>query len=205
MPSDQKKLREQKKKDAARQKHLNAKKAEEEAANETTNDTTNGKVLNGNSTPDDSSLTYEEKLVQRLENELKLAAEARSSTGTLGIHPPSRDIKIDNGAITFHGAEVLTDTNVESNCGRRYGFISANGCDKSTLLATLDDKELSVEEQIDIYYRKNDNDIVEATKHMISDVTDMKEKYMEQTETLMEDAVRNKVSLHFIVYFRFRY
>ena len=50
---------------------------------------------------------------------MRIAAEARSCTGVLGVHPRSRDIKIDNFSITFHGSEMLTDTKLELNNGRR--------------------------------------------------------------------------------------
>ena len=69
----------------------------------------------------DSNLTEEEKLVQRLEHDLDLNAKARAVTGVLGVSPKSRDIKIDNFSIMFHGYEILTDTKLELNCGQRYG------------------------------------------------------------------------------------
>ncbi|CAB4057720.1 ABCF2 [Lepeophtheirus salmonis] len=61
---------------------------------------------------------------------LSNAAEARACTGVLGIHPMSRDIKIDNFSVTFHGAELLTDTKLELSCNR----------------------EVPLQDHIDIYY-----------------------------------------------------
>lgn len=155
MPSDQKKQREAKKKAMAKTKHVTKKDAlagdEDEQPQtppngsgtntpaELTNGSapkTNGKTLN---------LTEEEELVAKLEHDMELNAEARSCTGVLGIHPRSRDIKIDNFSITFHGAEILTDTKVELNCGRRYGLIGPNGSGKSTLLAALGRREVPVQ------------------------------------------------------------
>ena len=49
----------------------------------------------------------------------------------------SRDIKIDNFSVTFHGAELLQDTRVELSVGQRYGLIGANGSGKSSFLAVL--------------------------------------------------------------------
>ena len=69
----------------------------------------------------DSNLTEEEKLVQRLEHDLDLNAKARAVTGVLGVSPKSRDIKIDDFSIMFHGFEILTDTKLELNFGQRYG------------------------------------------------------------------------------------
>lgn len=77
-------------------------------------------VSNGNGFLE-ANLTEEEKLVQRLEHDLDLNAKARAVTGVLGVSPKSRDIKIDNFSIMFHGYEILTDTKLELNCGQRYG------------------------------------------------------------------------------------
>ena len=68
-------------------------------------------------------LIFTEDLCRRLEEEARLAAEARACTGVLGIHPMSRDIKIDNFSVTFHGSELLQDTKLELSCGQRYGLI----------------------------------------------------------------------------------
>lgn len=55
---------------------------------------------------------------------------ARSVTGVLSSHPASRDIHIDRFSLTFHGAELLSDTRLELNCGRRYGLLGLNGSGK---------------------------------------------------------------------------
>lgn len=93
-----------------------------------------------------------EELCARLEREAMLAAEARACTGVLAVHPMSRDIKIDNFSVTFHGAELLTDTKLELSCGRRYGLIGANGSGKSSLLSVLGNREVPIQDHIDIYY-----------------------------------------------------
>ena len=49
----------------------------------------------------------------------------------------SKDIKLDNFSVTFHGAELIVDSKVELNCGRRYGLIGVNGSGKSSFLAVL--------------------------------------------------------------------
>jgi hypothetical protein len=59
-----------------------------------------------------------EELCRRLEEEASLASQARACTGVLGIHPMSRDIKIDNFSVTFHGVELLHDTKLELSCGQ---------------------------------------------------------------------------------------
>lgn len=62
---------------------------------------------------------WTELLCRRLEEDMRIAAQARSCTGVLGIHSRARDVKIDNFSITFHGSEMLQDTKLELNCGRR--------------------------------------------------------------------------------------
>jgi len=60
--------------------------------------------------------------------ELYACAVQRAVTGVLSSHPDSRDVQIDSLSITFHGAELLVDTRLELNNGRRYGLIGLNGC-----------------------------------------------------------------------------
>ena len=49
------------------------------------------------------------------------------TVGVLASHPLSRDIHINSVSITFHGVELLSDTRVELNLGRRYGLVGLNG------------------------------------------------------------------------------
>lgn len=97
-------------------------------------------------------LTEEELLCAKLEEEARINAEARSCTGSSGVHPRSRDVKMNNFSITFFGSELLQDTNLELNCGRRYGLIGLNGCGKSSLLAVLGNREVPIPEHIDIFH-----------------------------------------------------
>merc|ERR1712142_449032 len=70
----------------------------------------------------------------------------------LGIHPMARDIKIDNFSVTFYGTELLQDTKLELSVGNRYGLMGVNGCGKSALLAVLGNREVPIQDHIDIYY-----------------------------------------------------
>jgi ATP-binding cassette, subfamily F, member 2 len=108
MPSDSKKKEMQRKKDA-RNKKVNGGKTETKAEDGTSS--TNG--------VEKKEMTEEEMLCAKLEEEARINMEARSCTGTLATHPRSRDIKIENFSITFYGAELLQDTMLELNCGRR--------------------------------------------------------------------------------------
>lgn len=143
MPSDAKKKREQKKKEAA--KRGKKQQPTEDVANGDAE--TNGKEQNGvsNGATDDVNGITEQL------DELQLAAKYRSVAGVLASHYDSRDLHLDSITIRFHGAELLVDSRLELNCGRRYGLIGLNGCGKSTLLAALAQKELPMPDHIDTF------------------------------------------------------
>jgi ATP-binding cassette subfamily F protein 2 len=160
MPSEAAKKKAAKKKEANSKRLTKTKKennntatnGEESIEKPQENGTTIEPVTNGMSAEEQAKKTQEEELCARLEQEARLAADARACTGVLGIHPMSRDIKINNFSITFHGAELLVDTHLELSVGQRYGLIGANGSGKSSLLAVLGNREVPVQDHIDIYY-----------------------------------------------------
>ena len=84
--------------------------------------------------------------------DLYAAAQFRAVTGVLGSHYESRDIQIINLSITFHGVELLTDTKLELNNGRRYGLIGLNGCGKSSLMSAIGNREIPIPEHFDIFH-----------------------------------------------------
>merc|ERR1719447_475839 len=133
---------------------------------------------------DTSNLTYEEELCRKLEEEARLSAEARSCTGVLGIHPMARDIKIDNFSVTFYGSELLQDTKLELSVGNRYGLIGANGCGKSALLAVLGNREVPIQEHVDIYYL--DREVPASEKTAIQAVMEADEERIKM-EKLAEE------------------
>ncbi|KAI2667665.1 ATP-binding cassette sub-family F member 2 [Labeo rohita] len=85
------------------------------------------------------------------EFELK-KTEARAVTGVLASHPNSTDVHISSLSLTFHGQELLSDTSLELNSGRRYGLIGLNGTGKSMLLSAIGYREVPIPEHIDIYH-----------------------------------------------------
>lgn len=124
------------------------------AAKATTNGTTeNGtkdvKTNGKTSTPATNGVKEVISAMDALEIE---AAAARSVTGVLTSHPSSCDLKFINFTITFHGVELFSDTQIELNCGRRYGLVGLNGCGKSTLLSSLGRRELEIPPHIDIFH-----------------------------------------------------
>jgi len=165
MPSEHQKKRAAKKKEVAKAK--GGKKIDTATPEETngTNGVAETNGLNGVAKPKTPGveLTYEEELCLRLEEEARLAAEARACTGVLGIHEMARDIKIDNFSVTFYGAELLQDTKLELSVGNRYGLMGVNGCGKSCLLSVLGNREVPIQEHIDIYYLDRESPASEKT------------------------------------------
>ncbi|KIH67076.1 ABC transporter, ATP-binding protein [Ancylostoma duodenale] len=53
--------------------------------------------------------------------------------------------------ITFHGREIVVDTKLELNRGRRYGLIGLNGSGKSTIMHAIVNRELPIPEGVDMY------------------------------------------------------
>ena len=123
MPSKYEKERLKAKKEAAKKKG-GKKESTVTEANSAESNGTNGvakeksPATNGASAVPEN-LTYEEELCRAMEDEARLAAEARACTGVLGIHPMARDIKIDNFSVTFYGANLLQDTKLELSVGNR--------------------------------------------------------------------------------------
>ncbi|XVE79808.1 hypothetical protein DITRI_Ditri14bG0085800 [Diplodiscus trichospermus] len=76
----------------------------------------------------------------------------RTCTGVLCSHPLSRDIRIESLSVTFHGHDLIVDSVLELNYGRRYGLLGLNGCGKSTLLTAIGLHELPIPEHMDIYH-----------------------------------------------------
>ncbi|XP_067123843.1 ATP-binding cassette sub-family F member 2 [Centruroides vittatus] len=188
MPSDAKKRRDAKKKEAAKMRNQ---KKPQQKADEAPNDT--GDLLNGIANNDecltngDDSGSVEVELVKKLQKDMELNAEARACTGVLGVHPRSRDVKIDNFSITFHGVEILSDTKLELNCGRRYGLVGLNGCGKSTLLAALGRREVPIQGHVDIYHLTRE--IPASDKTAIEAVLDVDQERI-RLEKLAEELVQ---------------
>ncbi|XP_046846580.1 ATP-binding cassette sub-family F member 2-like [Xenia sp. Carnegie-2017] len=97
-----------------------------------------------------------------------------SCTGVLASHPESRDVHIENFSITFHGVELLSDTRLELNCGRRYGLLGLNGCGKSTLMNVIAHREIPIPDHIDIFHLSNE--IIASDKTALECVVEVNEE-----------------------------
>jgi len=87
----------------------------------------------------------------------------RACTGVLASHPEARDLHINQLSITFHGVEILVDTKLELNCGRRYGLLGQNGCGKSTMLSCIGAREIPIPDHFDIYHLQREIEASDKT------------------------------------------
>ncbi|XP_027340761.1 ABC transporter F family member 1 [Abrus precatorius] len=100
-----------------------------------------------------SSKTTSEKAADKLADGIgDIQISDRTCTGVLCSHPLSRDIRIESLSVTFHGHDLIVDSDLELNYGRRYGLLGLNGCGKSTLLTAIGCRELPIPEHMDIYH-----------------------------------------------------
>ncbi|KAJ6647885.1 ATP-binding cassette sub-family F member 2 [Pseudolycoriella hygida] len=180
MPSDAKK------RDQARKKEAQKKRNQKIVSVGSTTDAPKTNGTNGTAEP--VEMTEEEILCAKLEEEARISAEARSCTGSSAVHPRSRDIKMSNFAITFFGSELLQDTTLELNCGRRYGLIGLNGCGKSSLLAVLGNREVPIPEHIDIFHLTRE--IPASSKSALQCVMEVDEERMKLEKLADELATR---------------
>uniref|UniRef100_A0A6Q2YHK2 ATP-binding cassette sub-family F member 2 n=1 Tax=Esox lucius TaxID=8010 RepID=A0A6Q2YHK2_ESOLU len=141
MPSDLAKKKAQKKKEAAKSRQKTKKPGEDGEGEKPEQGQENGADSNG-----------VDRLTKEMDEfELK-KTEARAVTGVLASHPNSTDVHVASLSLTFHGQELLQDTSLELNSGRRYGLIGLNGTGKSMLLSAIGHREIPIPEHIDIYH-----------------------------------------------------
>ena len=55
---------------------------------------------------------------------------SRSAAGVLVSDPQSRDIKIDQYTLSFHGRLLIEGAEISLNYGNRYGLLGENGSGK---------------------------------------------------------------------------
>ncbi|CAH9094550.1 unnamed protein product [Cuscuta europaea] len=93
----------------------------------------------------------------------ELRISDRTCTGVLCSHPLSRDIRIESLSLTFHGHELIVDSELELNYGRRYGLLGLNGCGKSTLLTAIGRRELPIPDHMDIFHLSHEIEASDMT------------------------------------------
>jgi ATP-binding cassette subfamily F protein 2 len=84
-------------------------------------------------------------------------------TGNLASRPDSTDLKVDQFSVTTFGKQLVQDTVLELNYGRRYGLIGQNGSGKSTILAAIAAREVPIPEGIDMWFLDKEADPSDMT------------------------------------------
>ena len=75
----------------------------------------------------------------------------RTATGILTSQRDSRDIKIESFSLTYYSKNLINETTIELNFGRRYGLIGINGSGKSTFFQALFNREVPIPKHMDIH------------------------------------------------------
>eukprot|EP01130_Rhizamoeba_saxonica_P016690 TRINITY_DN7761_c0_g1_i1.p1 TRINITY_DN7761_c0_g1~~TRINITY_DN7761_c0_g1_i1.p1 ORF type:complete len:608 (-),score=176.97 TRINITY_DN7761_c0_g1_i1:83-1864(-) len=118
------------------------------------------------------------------ENSVDVVTKPYTASGVQNSLPGARDIKIGGFSVSLHGVELIKDTTLELNYGRRYGFIGLNGTGKSTMLQCIGERQgVPIPEHVDVYLLDRE---VEA-----SDLTPLEcvlEGIEEQVKRLEENA-----------------
>jgi ATP-binding cassette subfamily F protein 2 len=152
MPSDAKKQRDKAKAAALKASKQTGKKVPKSGQEngELTNGTTTPLTENGslNGLQNGTEIDEITKVLQSVELE---NAKARSVASVLASQPKSCNVKIEQLTITFHGREIVTDTTLEINMGRRYGLIGLNGSGKTQLMQAIYEREMPVPDHIDMF------------------------------------------------------
>jgi ATP-binding cassette subfamily F protein 2 len=111
----------------------------------------------------------------------------RTCTGQLTSHPQSRDIQFQNFSLLFHGAELITDSTLELNYGRRYGLLGPNGCGKSSLLKALGNREIPIPDHVDTYLLDREMEASDMTAlEAVMKVDEEKTRLEKEAERLVE-------------------
>lgn len=111
----------------------------------------------------------------------------RSVTGVWAAHPQARDIQVDSFTLLFHGHELLADTRLELNFGRRYGLLGPNGCGKSCMLKAIAARELPIPDHIDMFLVDREIAATDKTAlEAVKEVDDEKTRLEAEAEALAE-------------------
>lgn len=132
--------------------------------------------------------------------EEKIISSARACTGTLSSQEHSRDVQFYNFSMSLHGIELVKDSTLELNYGRRYGLIGFNGCGKSSLLACLGEREIPIPEHVDIYLLEAEVKAsdVSALQTVLDEIEQVREALELESEELIMNDPENELGLQAI-------
>ncbi|CUG92048.1 ABC transporter, putative [Bodo saltans] len=105
----------------------------------------------------------------------------------------SRNISISKVSVSVNGKTLFKDTNVKLSAGSRYGLMGPNGRGKSTILRLITNRELPIQENLDILLVEQEQEFhasdLSATEAVV-------QSHKLQTSYLAEvELLRNKLEL----------
>lgn len=114
---------------------------------------------------------------------------ATFGTNEKKVHENSKDIKVQNLTISYHGVELIKDAELKLSYGQRYGLIGLNGSGKSTMLRAIASRMIPIPKNIDTYtvergMEKSDKTALEAVLEVNQDVNELEEEAENLTELL---------------------
>jgi ATP-binding cassette subfamily F protein 2 len=143
-------------------------------------------------TGDGTVKKVETKKVVRKTNEEEAAQviEAVSVSGVLTSKADSCDLEISSFSIILYGREMIADTVLQLNYGRRYGLIGHNGSGKTTMLICLAHREVPIPPHIDIWLLSTE--ARPGERSALQSVIDVVEAEQQRLEALEEELMSEK-------------
>jgi len=134
-----------------------------------------------------SGLSADDPKVQDLLANITITSAAASADAASGSNARSRDIRVENLSVLFHGRELVKETTLVLNYGRRYGLIGVNGCGKSTIMQALGNRLIPIPSYVDIFHLSHEIEAsdVTALKAVVS-VDAEKEKLEQEAQKLSD-------------------
>jgi ATP-binding cassette subfamily F protein 2 len=102
------------------------------------------------------------------------------------IHVNARDVKAENLTVILNGKELLKESSLTLNWGRRYGLIGPNGCGKSILMTMLGLRMLPMPGNMDVYHVQGEVDPSDLTALQAVLAVDTERKRLEEAAASME-------------------
>jgi ATP-binding cassette subfamily F protein 2 len=165
--------------------------AESRSASEAAEDAAEGAAEGAPAEEGEEGASVETSSAKALsEVEQEVLSNPRAATGVLFSDSRSHDIHIGSFSLRYHGVELIQDSDLHLNYGRRYAVIGSNGSGKSTMLKCIALREVPIPESIDIYFLNSE---VSASSEaaidvVVGDVVGEVKKLEAQAEELQANA-----------------
>jgi ATP-binding cassette subfamily F protein 2 len=109
------------------------------------------------------------------------------------MHKNTRDINVSGVSVAFHGKNLVEETDLVINYGRRYGLIGPNGSGKSTVMKAIAARSIPIPDAIDIYfldceYEACDKTAIQAVFEVQDEVRDLENQAEKLNNQMSESA-----------------